>query len=91
MIDHENVVKLVEVLASNSKIYIVLELVNGGDLFDKIKESKGGLTEMESRKYLRQILNGLEFCHSKGVSHRDLKPENILLAENDILKISGRY
>ncbi len=46
MIDHPNVVKLIEVLASNTKIYLVLELVNGGDLFDKIKQNCGGLSEV---------------------------------------------
>lgn len=52
-------------------------------------ESKGGFTEIECRRYFKQILNGLDFCHSKGVSHRDLKPENILVTDNDTLKISG--
>ncbi len=46
MVDHANVIKLVEVRASNSKIFLVLELVTGGDLFDKIKEKRlTGLTE----------------------------------------------
>jgi len=46
MIDHPNVVKLVEVLANNTKIFIVLELINGGDLFDKMRESPKGLTQI---------------------------------------------
>ena len=91
MIDHPNVVKLVEVLASHSKIYIVLELIDGGDLFDKIKEKSGGLSEQECQSYFRQLLDGLEYCHDKGVSHRDLKPENILINSSNTLKISGNH
>lgn len=50
MIKHKNIVKLKEVLASNSKIYLVLELIRGGDLFDVIRD-KGGLDEDTARKY----------------------------------------
>lgn len=59
MIEHPNVVKLVEVLANNSKIFIVLELINGGDLFDKIKDSENGLPENDARKYFRQIMSAV--------------------------------
>ena len=99
MVDHPNVVKLVEVLGNNTKIFIVLELINGGDLFDKIKESKmlvsksggqGGLGEGQCRDYFKQILSAVEHCHKLGVCHRDLKPENILVDESNILKISGK-
>jgi 5'-AMP-activated protein kinase catalytic alpha subunit len=85
-------VKLKEVLASNSKIYLVLELIKGGDLFDVIKGNyhymhhsylleNDGLDEDIARKYFQQIIRGIEFCHARGISHRDLKPENILLDE----------
>jgi serine/threonine protein kinase len=57
MIDHPNVVKLIEVLANNTKIFIVLELVNGGDLFDKIREQRKngnvGLSEKVSRDFFK--------------------------------------
>jgi len=75
------------VLASNSKIYLVLELIKGGDLFDVIKDHNG-LQEDLSRKYFQQIIRGVEFCHARGISHRDLKPENILLNEEGVIKIS---
>ena len=51
MIKHPNVVRLIEVLASNSKIFIVLELIKSGDLFKKISDSKNGIEEESSRKY----------------------------------------
>ncbi|CDW85253.1 cbl-interacting serine threonine-protein kinase 9 [Stylonychia lemnae] len=88
MIDHPNVVKLVEVLGNNTKIFIVLELINGGDLFDKIKEQTTGLSEQQTREYFKQILSAVEYCHKMSVFHRDLKPENILVDDNNQLKIS---
>ena len=76
-----------EVLASKTKIYIVLELVTGGELFDEIvRETK--FTEDKARFYFRQLVEGVQFCHRKGVCHRDLKPENLLLDHDKNLKIS---
>ncbi|XP_047174097.1 CBL-interacting serine/threonine-protein kinase 9-like [Vigna umbellata] len=87
MINHPNVVKIYEVMASKTKIYIVLELINGGELFDKIAQS-GRLKEDEARSYFHQLINAVDYCHSRGVYHRDLKPENLLLDSNGVLKIS---
>jgi serine/threonine protein kinase len=75
------------VLASPSKIYIVLEFVTGGELFDRIVH-KGRLEESESRKYFQQLVDAVAHCHCKGVYHRDLKPENLLLDTNGNLKVS---
>ena len=74
-------------LASRTKIFIVLELVTGGELFDKIV-AEGKLSEGTARAYFRQLLKGLKYCHTQGVCHRDLKPENLLLDANGLLKIS---
>jgi 5'-AMP-activated protein kinase catalytic alpha subunit len=90
MIDHPNVVKLVEVLANNTKIFIVLELVNGGDLYDKIELNPGGLPEHECRAFFFQILQAVQYCHDQGICHRDLKAENILIDEYNDIKISGK-
>ena len=87
LVNHPNVVNLVEVLASRSKIFIVLELVTGGELFDEIVEA-GRFSEERSRKYFHQLCSGVLYCHGQGVAHRDLKPENLLLDSNGILKIS---
>ncbi|KAJ8612384.1 hypothetical protein CTAYLR_007941 [Chrysophaeum taylorii] len=86
-LEHPNVVKLKEVLASRTKIFIVLELVTGGELFDLIVKS-GRLAEPEAKRYFRQLVDGVSYCHSQGVAHRDLKPENLLLDEHVVLKIS---
>jgi serine/threonine protein kinase len=74
MIKHDNVVCVKDVFATTSKIFIVLELVEGGELFDKIT-SQGRLNEPQARFYFRQVVEGLDHCHSQGVCHRDLKPE----------------
>ncbi|KAF8406137.1 hypothetical protein HHK36_008217 [Tetracentron sinense] len=76
-----------QVLASRRKIYIVLEFITGGELFDQIVH-KGRLSETESRRYFQQLIDGVDYCHSKGVYHRDLKPENLLLDSQGNLKIS---
>ncbi|KAH7568544.1 hypothetical protein ACOSQ2_011848 [Xanthoceras sorbifolium] len=87
LIRHPNVIRMYEVMASKTKIYIVLEFVTGGELFDKIA-SKGRLKEDEARKYFQQLINAVDYCHSRGVCHRDLKPENLLLDANGNLKVS---
>ncbi|KAH7667146.1 Non-specific serine/threonine protein kinase protein [Dioscorea alata] len=87
MIKHPNVVQLYEVMASKTKIYLVLEYVDRGELFDKIVGNKL-LKEDEARRYFQHLINALDFCHSRGVYHRDLKPENLLLDSHGILKVT---
>ncbi|KAB2025729.1 hypothetical protein ERO13_D06G144400v2 [Gossypium hirsutum] len=87
LIRHPNVIRMYEVMASKTKIYIVLEFVTGGELFNKIA-SRGRFKEDEARKYFQQLIHAVDYCHSRGVYHRDLKPENLLLDANGVLKVS---
>ncbi|ONM25544.1 CBL-interacting serine/threonine-protein kinase 1 [Zea mays] len=90
LLKHPNVVRLYEVKlvsASKTKIYMVLEYVNGGELFDKIA-LKGKLTEKEGRKLFQQLIDAVGYCHEKGVYHRDLKPENVLVDAKGNIKVS---
>ncbi|KAE9601084.1 putative protein kinase CAMK-CAMKL-CHK1 family [Lupinus albus] len=87
LIRHPNVIRMYEVMASKTKIYIVMELVTGGELFDKIARN-GRLKEDEARKYFQQLICAVDYCHSRGVFHRDLKPENLLLDDGGVLKVS---
>ncbi|KAG8388922.1 hypothetical protein BUALT_Bualt02G0175600 [Buddleja alternifolia] len=87
LIKHPNVVRIYEVMASKTKIFIVLEFITGGELFDKIV-NHGRMREDEARKYFQQLINAVDYCHSRGVFHRDLKPENLLLDAAGILKVS---
>ncbi|KAG7946682.1 hypothetical protein I3843_14G053400 [Carya illinoinensis] len=85
-LDHPHIVKLIEVLATKTKIYFVMEFVKGGELFAKV--AKGRFTEDLSRRYFCQLISAVGYCHSRGVFHRDLKPENLLVDENGNLKVS---
>ncbi|XP_051141916.1 CBL-interacting serine/threonine-protein kinase 3-like isoform X2 [Andrographis paniculata] len=87
LIKHPNVVRLYEVMASKTKIFIAMEYVTGGELFDKIVKN-GRMREDEARKYFQQLINAVDYCHSRGVFHRDLKPENLLLDAAGNLKVS---
>jgi len=84
---HKNVVKLYQVLSTSARVYIVMDLVTGGELFDEILERKR-LPEDMARHYFLQLIDGLEHCHLRGVYHRDLKPENLLLDSSGSLKIT---
>lgn len=86
MLKHPNVVQLKEVMQTANHIYLVLELVTGGELFDKIVAAKR-FEEVTSRKYFHQLIDGISYCHTQGIAHRDLKPENLLLDSQDNLKI----
>ncbi|KAJ0238977.1 CBL-interacting serine/threonine-protein kinase 3 [Hirschfeldia incana] len=87
LIKHPNVVQLYEVMASKTKIFIILEYVTGGELFDKIIKD-GRMKEDRARSYFQQLVHAVDYCHSRGVYHRDLKPENLLLDAYGNLKIS---
>ncbi|MGH0137650.1 UNVERIFIED_CONTAM: hypothetical protein FKN15_063746 [Acipenser sinensis] len=67
--------------------YLVLEHVSGGELFDYLVK-KGRLTPKEARKFFRQIISALDFCHNHSICHRDLKPENLLLDEKNNIRIA---
>ena len=76
---HPNIIQLYDVYISESKIYIVMELMTGGELFDYVVQ-KGTLTEEEASRIVRKVTSALVYMHSKNVIHRDLKPENLLLS-----------
>jgi len=67
--------------------YIVFELESGGELFDYVLET-GAFPEPIARYYFKQLIDGLQYCHERGVAHRDLKPENILFDSDFNLKIA---
>ena len=87
MIHHPNVVDLREVMSSQTKIYMVLELCTGGELYDKVVE-RGRFSEDVARNYFCQLLSAIEYCHKHDIAHRDLKPENLLLDASGTLKVS---
>ncbi|URE13009.1 CBL-interacting serine threonine-protein kinase 11 [Musa troglodytarum] len=84
---HRHIICLHEVLASRSKVYLVLEFARGGDLSSRLK-SRGHLSEGLCRRIFRQLLSAVAYCHSRGVFHRDLKPDNLLLDDTGNLIVS---
>ncbi|XP_036949238.1 death-associated protein kinase 2 isoform X1 [Acanthopagrus latus] len=79
-LQHPNIVILKDVFESRAEMVLILELVSGGELFDFIAE-KENLLESEAIEFMKQILEGLGFMHSKNIAHFDLKPENIMLSD----------
>mmetsp|Transcript_20354 Transcript_20354/g.23463 ORF Transcript_20354/g.23463 Transcript_20354/m.23463 type:complete len:443 (+) Transcript_20354:202-1530(+) len=87
MLNHPNIVKLYDVLQTQNNIYLVLELVTGGELFDRIVSAKR-FDEDTGRKYFQQLVTALHYCHKQGIAHRDLKPENLLVDDKGNIKIT---
>jgi len=77
-LEHPNVVAVMDVFLTEHFVYIVMEFVAGGELFDAIV-NRGSYTENDARQVTRTLCETIAFCHEKGVAHRDLKPDNILL------------
>lgn len=84
---HPHVIRLYELIDTPSDIFMVMEYVPQGELFDHIVH-KLRLKEEEARRFFQQILSGVEYCHQCMVTHRDLKPENLLLDGNLHVKIA---
>ncbi|CAH1773361.1 unnamed protein product [Owenia fusiformis] len=84
---HPHIIKLYQVISTPTDIFMVMEYVSGGELFDYIVKN-GKLKEHEARKFFQQIISGLDYCHRHMVVHRDLKPENLLLDKSMHIKIA---
>lgn len=90
MIRHENIVQLYDMYEFDHKIYLVMELVTGGELFDEIMK-RGTFSERDAAAIVQKILLAVKYLHQVGIVHRDLKPENLLLSDNGtspVIKIS---
>jgi SNF-related kinase len=81
LVQHPNVVRLYEVIDTTTKLYLILELGDGGDMYDYIMRHTNGLSEIKARNYFKQILRAIKYCHDLHVVHRDLKPENVVFFE----------
>lgn len=88
-LNHERFVQVFDVFERDSKVYIVMELITGGDLFSLLEREKK-VSEAHAHRIIKQIIQGLVHLHGKGFMHRDLKPENVMISgtlEDPAIKI----
>lgn len=81
-LDHPNIVKLIDVFEDERHWCLVMELMQGGELFDQILE-KEQFSETDAREATKSIIDAIHYCHSQGILHRDIKPENLLLQSKE--------
>ncbi|XP_041454022.1 serine/threonine-protein kinase H1-like [Lytechinus variegatus] len=74
---HSNIIQLLEVYDGKDRIYMIMELATGGELFDRIV-TRGNFTERDATRVLHMVLDAMRYLHGLGITHRDLKPENLL-------------
>ncbi|KAF8521245.1 Pkinase-domain-containing protein [Hysterangium stoloniferum] len=89
LMEHPNIMRLYDVWEGRGNLYLVLEWIKGGELFDFLVE-RGNFHPAEALAYFKQIIYGLSYCHAFSIAHRDLKPENILIhgSRNELVKIA---
>lgn len=76
--NHPNITKIYDVYETKEQVFVVMELLEGGDLFQYVI-SRGKLTEEDAQRFFTQICLALDYCHRNGVAHRDIKLENFLV------------
>ena len=90
-IDHPNIVKMIDFFEDEGHYCIVMEMMQGGELFEQIL-NREQFSESEAREAIKSIIDAISYCHSLNIVHRDIKPENLLLHSKDLdltsLKIS---
>lgn len=84
--DHPNITKMLDVVVNPSRVFIVFEYVDR-DLKAYLNSKQGPLEPKEIQSFSFQLLQGMDYCHSRGIMHRDLKPRNILVRADGCLKI----
>lgn len=87
LIEHPNILQLIDVWITPSELILILEYADGGELFDYLCQ-RGRLPKSEALDYFQQIITAVDYCHRFNICHRDLKPENILLDQDNNIKIA---
>lgn len=86
LLNHPNIVKLFEVIETEKTLYLVMEYINNGEVFEYLVKN-GRMKENIARQKFKQIVSAVQYLHSKNIIHRDLKAENLLLDSNMDVKI----
>lgn len=82
-LDHPNITGIIDFFDEDDVFYIVMELMNGGDLFDRIGKYKS-YSEADARDLVVKVLKAMAVCHARGIAHCDMKPKNLLLKRQDV-------
>ncbi|KAJ6155579.1 hypothetical protein N7470_006145 [Penicillium chermesinum] len=84
---HPNLVNLIHHFETDAHMFLVLEFCANGDLYEAIRVNRGPLETEHVREFMLQLVDALDFIHSKGLYHRDIKPENIFLTQDGSMKL----
>lgn len=87
LIEHPNIMQLYDVWETSTELFLILEYVEGGELFEYLCD-KGRLPVSEALGYFQQIIGAVHYCHSFNIAHRDIKPENLLLDKDKNIKVA---
>merc|ERR1719334_438909 len=79
--EHKNIIKFVEAHQDSTGYYILSELCEGGELFDRIVDKNNPITERRASELVNTMLSAIDYCHKKNIVHRDLKPENFVFKD----------
>lgn len=84
---HRNIVNLLNTFETDAHVYLVLEFCSQGDLYEAIRNDQGPLETEHVRQFMLELVDAVDYMHSKGVFHRDIKPENIFLTQDGAMKL----
>ena len=87
-LDHPNIVKYYETYNDQKYIYLVMELISGKPLFDKITEQANQtFSEDQAAHYMKQLFQAINHCHAQNIVHRDIKPDNVMITDDDTVRL----
>ena len=82
IINHKNIIKLIDTFENEEYIFIVMEYMKGGNLTSYLKKKHFCISERKTKEIIKQIAEGISYLHNYGIIHRDIKSDNILLSDN---------
>lgn len=84
---HPNLIRFLQAIETTHRVYIIMEYAEKGSLLDFIQR-EGYIDEMRAKKWFRQLVDAIDYCHERGVVHRDIKCENLLIDKDYNIKLS---